>query len=210
MTPENKVHYNHESVVRLKGEKVDLCTFRTDTDAVHLYTRWINNEDINMWIHQNIHVHPYEDEYAIVTKMANDGNFHFNIVCRETGMMIGNCALKRSPFNAHEIAIGIFIGDEDNCGKGYGREAVKLMLKMAFEDLGIRTVTLTAHGDNARAIRCYTACGFKEFGRCKEILWAKDHWADRVYMSIQANDYFMNRKDKSNNEKHCTAEGQPG
>lgn len=50
------------SVVRLRGEHVDLCTFRRDTEAILKYTEWVNNPDFNCFIGKNNAVAGYEEE----------------------------------------------------------------------------------------------------------------------------------------------------
>jgi RimJ/RimL family protein N-acetyltransferase len=103
------------------------------------------------------------------------------------GKFIGQCAL----FGMDECkgvnrnaALGIGIGDKAYWGKGYGREAVGLLLDYAFRDLNLHRVWLTTHGANERAIRCYRACGFVEEGRLREHLWTANGYVDQVQMGI--------------------------
>ena len=49
------------SVVRLRGEHVDLCTFRRDPEAILKYTEWVNNPDFNRFIGKNNAVAGYEE-----------------------------------------------------------------------------------------------------------------------------------------------------
>ena len=185
------------SVVRFRGVKVDLYTFRTDDAAIRLYTKWVNNENISMWTGQNREVFTYEQEAVTLTDAERyKKGKHFNIVRKDTGVLIGNCSVTVDERNPSNGRIGIMIGDEGNCNEGFGTETIKLLLKYCFEDLGLHNVTLGVHGDNARAIKCYTKCGFKEAGRYREFMWAKDHWADRVFMQILANEYYANKPNK--------------
>jgi GNAT superfamily N-acetyltransferase len=61
--------------------------------------------------------------------------------------------------------LGIMIGDRAYWGRGYGRDAVRVLLSYAFHYLGARRIVLTTHARNERALRCYRACGFVEEGR---------------------------------------------
>jgi RimJ/RimL family protein N-acetyltransferase len=100
------------------------------------------------------------------------------------GKFIGQCALFQFDDIAHTCALGIAIGDKDYWGKGYGREAVRLLLDYAFRLRNMRRVYLTVNSNNPRAIRAYAACGFMEEGRLREHAWSNGAYIDLVYMGI--------------------------
>jgi RimJ/RimL family protein N-acetyltransferase len=58
--------------------------------------------------------------------------------------------------------VGIVLGEKDCWGKGYGPEALRLLLGYAFKDLGLRRIVLHVHRRNYRAIRAYKKVGFTE------------------------------------------------
>ena len=75
---------------------------------------------------------------------------------------IGNISLSRknkSTFECH-----IVIGEKKYRGKGFGREALKLALSIAFNKLGYRHADLEVRPDNERAIKTYKSIGFVEGG----------------------------------------------
>ena len=109
------------SVVRLRGEHVDLCTFRRDTEAILKYTEWVNNPDFNCFIGKNNAVAGYEEE----EKWAkSERGFIFNITDKD-GLLLGNATIKQHNRNAF---LGILIGESEHWNKGYGTETIKLML----------------------------------------------------------------------------------
>lgn len=68
--------------------------------------------------------------------------------------------------NSHGTAeIGITLGDVRERGKGYGSEAVRLLLDYAFQHLNLWNVWLDTAAYNHRAIRAYEKAGFREIGR---------------------------------------------
>lgn len=100
------------------------------------------------------------------------------------GKYIGDCCL-RGLGNPHGNAeLGIMIGDREYWGRGYGREAIRLLLHYGFHYLGLRRIVLTTHARNLRAIRCYQACGFVEEGRPRKAIWVEGEYVDLVNMSI--------------------------
>ncbi|MBR1470465.1 MAG: GNAT family N-acetyltransferase [Lachnospiraceae bacterium] len=84
----------------------------------------------------------------------------FIIVLREGEREIGSQYFSNIDREAGSAEFGIFIGEEDVLGQGYGTEVLQLALTYAFGDMGMREVTLRALADNTRAIRSYEACGF--------------------------------------------------
>ena len=60
------------------------------------------------------------------------------------------------------------IGEKDSWGGGYGSDALRTMLRFAFEELGLRRVYATPDEDNTRAIRAFEKCGFQREGVLRE------------------------------------------
>jgi RimJ/RimL family protein N-acetyltransferase len=100
------------------------------------------------------------------------------------GKYIGFCSLMNLKSRNRCAELGIMIGDRAYWGRGYGRDAVKLMLDYGFGYLGLHRIELFPHEKNMRAIRCYLACGFIEEGRARKVLWLQGEYVDVVQMSI--------------------------
>lgn len=100
------------------------------------------------------------------------------------GKLIGQCALPQIETVHRTCMLGIGIGDKEYWGRGYGREAVKLLVHYAFHYYNLNKVWLTVMSVNERAIRCYQACGFIEEGRLKDHLWCEGQFVDLVHMRI--------------------------
>src|SRR5215217_4673914 len=77
---------------------------------------------------------------------------------------------------ARHCELGITIGDKECWGRGYGREAVKLLLDYVFRVRNLRRVWLEVNAANERAIRAYIACGFVEEGRMREYVSPDATW----------------------------------
>lgn len=100
--------------------------------------------------------------------------------------LIGQCALFQFDPVARTCALGITIGDKAYWGKGYGRDAVRLLLDWAFRLRNFRKVWLSVWGNNERGIRAYKACGFIEEGRLRDHVWSAGKYVDLVYMGAFA------------------------
>lgn len=85
---------------------------------------------------------------------------------------------------AHVCELGITIGDKEYWGRGFGRQAIKLLLDYAFRHWNMQRVWLKTNSANERAIRCYKACGFIEEGRLRRHEWHDGKYVDTVCMGI--------------------------
>lgn len=100
------------------------------------------------------------------------------------GECMGICGLYGIDATARHCELGITIGDKECWGRGYGREAVGLLLDYAFRLRNFHRVWLEVHGENERAMRAYRACGFVEEGRMREHLWLAGRYVDNVLMGV--------------------------
>ena len=105
------------------------------------------------------------------------------------GVCIGACGLSNVNETAHTAELGIGIGDPAYWGRGYGREAVRLLLDYAFRLRNYRRVWLWVHANNERAVGAYRACGFVEEGRLREHVWSIGRYDDAVYMGVLRNEW---------------------
>jgi RimJ/RimL family protein N-acetyltransferase len=100
------------------------------------------------------------------------------------GKFVGQCGLFDFNTTSHTAQLGIAIGDKAYWGRGYGREAVTLLVDYAFRYRNFRRVWLWVHADNERAIRAYRACGFLEEGRLREHVYSNGRYVDAVQMGV--------------------------
>lgn len=108
---------------------------------------------------------------------------NFAITANEaTGRLIGQCGLWRHDQLGRTVELGITIGVREYWGRGYGREAVGLLVDYAFRLRNMRRVHLSVLASNDRAIRSYSGAGFVEEGRLREHVWSAGSYVDLVLM----------------------------
>ena len=64
----------------------------------------------------------------------------------------------------------IGLGNESQRGKGYGKEAMKLLLEYGFNKLNFHRIQLNVLEFNYGAIALYEKCGFKKEGIFREFV----------------------------------------
>jgi len=88
--------------------------------------------------------------------------------------------------------LSIEIYNQNARGKGIGIEAIKLVLKYAFEDLKYHKVYLRVFDININAIKCYEKCGFVREGIDREGVLINGLYHSDIYMGILISDYLKN------------------
>lgn len=113
-----------------------------------------------------------------------DEIYGFTIRTIEDDRVIGMVDLAGIDWLSGNCWVGIGIGDREYWGKGYGSEAMKLILRFGFEQLNLKRVSLTVFEYNQRAYRSYIKCGFKEEGRLRQWMQRSGERSDLVFMGI--------------------------
>ncbi len=98
--------------------------------------------------------------------------------------LIGEIDLSGINWASGESIVGIGIGDRNDWGKGYGTDAMRVILRFAFEELNLHRVFLNTFEYNPRALRAYEKCGFKHEGRVRGMLNRDGKRWDVIYMGI--------------------------
>ncbi|MDA8343951.1 MAG: GNAT family protein [Thermaerobacter sp.] len=96
--------------------------------------------------------------------------FPFALRSIEDRRMVGYASLDGILWSQGSAWLTLAIGRKEDRGKGYGREAMDLLLDFAFDELNLRRVSLTVFSYNAPAIRLYEGLGFVREGSFREFL----------------------------------------
>ncbi|MGG7097100.1 GNAT family N-acetyltransferase [Clostridium sardiniense] len=74
-------------------------------------------------------------------------------------------------------------------GKGFGKETLKLVKSLAFNDLKANRLWLDVRVKNIRAQNIYKSEGFKEDGVLRECIFYNNKYESLIVMSILKNEY---------------------
>ncbi|WP_324667532.1 GNAT family N-acetyltransferase [Geochorda subterranea] len=83
------------------------------------------------------------------------------------GRPIGDVDLYHIAWRSKEAELRIRIGFPAMWNQGLGTDAIRTLLRYAFEQRGMRRIYLRVLRSNPRAIRCYEKCGFRKEGRMR-------------------------------------------
>ena len=115
--------------------------------------------------------------------------FTFSIRTLADDRIIGGIGLDGIRWTHGDTFVGIGLGDRDFWGKGYGTDAMKIILRFAFAELNLRRVTLDVFEYNQRGVRSYEKAGFVYEGRQREVIQRDGRRWDLIFMGILREDW---------------------
>jgi RimJ/RimL family protein N-acetyltransferase len=137
-------------------------------------------EKIRQWIDQD----QQEDDLTSCS---------FAIRTLDDNRLIGFIGLEGDLFPHGEAFVGIGIGVRESWGKGYGTDAMKIILHFAFQELNLRRVSLDTFEYNPRAIHSYEKVGFVHEGRVRDFLNREGKRWDLIFMGILEEEWLSTR-----------------
>ncbi|MFC4012668.1 GNAT family N-acetyltransferase [Nonomuraea purpurea] len=168
----------------LSGERVHLRALEpADSEAMW---RWYHDPEIGRWMDTSPPISLAQN----MDKGANRPRNTFEqmllgIETRQERRLIGYVALGDTDFIHGEATVqSIAIGDRDHRHGGYGSDALRVICRYAFEQMGLHRVMLWVVADNTAAVRAYTKVGFVEEGRRREAFRTQGRRHDFLMMGL--------------------------
>lgn len=140
---------------RLKYRLMEL----NDTDTV-INLRNANHVRNNYIYQKPITVDEHIKYYH--TQIETGHIIQYVMIIPNNNKVIGCVFLKNIDFEVETAEYGVFIGDIEELGKGYGTDAVDQMTNIAFNVLSLKSLTLKVLSYNEVAIKTYNNAGFVE------------------------------------------------
>ena len=100
------------------------------------------------------------------------------------GVHVGNIGLHSIDWKNRNAELGIAIGEKAYWGQGYGADAIRTLLGLAFREMNLHRVFLRVDADNVRGIHCYEKDRFRREGTLREVVFREGTYHDQYIMSI--------------------------
>lgn len=171
-----------------KEQRVSLRLMKKeDTDRI---IKWRNQDFVRRcFIYQEDFTRQGHENW-IRTMIDTGRAVQFMICIGEEQRPVGSVYLRDIDRNHRKAEYGIFIGEKDAWGQGYGTWAAKKMIDYAFEREGLHKLMLRVLADNQGAIRSYEKAGFVQEAYLRDEVFLEGHYRDVIYMSV------INRRQK--------------
>lgn len=171
---------------KIQGDSVYLSPM--NPEDYQIYAGWINDLEISRGLGNSTANFALPKEKEIIEKLAKEGH-HYAIVSDDENELLGNCSLFDIDHINRTAELGIFIGNRDKHNKGFGTEAVMLILSYGFKVLNLNNIMLKVYTFNENAMAAYKKCGFTECGRRHQSYLVKGKYFDDVYMEILSSNF---------------------
>ena len=171
---------------KIVGERIYLSP--RNVEDVEIFTEWMNDFYITDYTGRSYSTITLQEEKAYLEKEQNNKNV-FAIIDLQTDEIIGNVGLHEVNTINRTATLGIFIGNKNYWSKGYGTEAIQLILDFGFNYLNLNNIDLALMEFNERALKCYQKCGFKEIGRRRKCNFINGKYYDSILMDILAEEF---------------------
>lgn len=173
----------------LRGEKIMLRLFQAE-DADPLWAG-INNSEMNRLTGTHATFTREAIDAYIARQIANDDDERasFIIALPDDSRALGEVVINEIDRDNNSANIRIALFDEADLGKGYGTDAMRLMVNYGFRQLGLHRIELGVYAFNPRAIRSYEKVGFRVEGRLRDALYWEGDYVDMIIMSILAHEW---------------------
>ncbi len=119
---------------------------------------------------------------SLEDEKRQDRSFPFVIRTLAEDRLIGFAELVINDWSQRNAWIGIGIGQRQDWGRGYGTDAMRLLMRFGFAELNLERLTLNVFAYNERAQRSYIKAGFAVEGRQRERLRRGSRRYDMIFM----------------------------
>jgi RimJ/RimL family protein N-acetyltransferase len=128
---------------------------------LELYVSWLRNVEDNGFIEAVRKDYSKIDLQKYLESRVNNPQVKFWGIFLESNKFIGTIKLEPIIWENQTAWLGMMIGDYSERGKGYGSQALNLVLDYAKKVLLLKDIFLGVHRNNTPAIGLYRKAGFQ-------------------------------------------------
>ena len=168
----------------LTGERVRLRALHED-DLSQLEAWWAEPE-LAILQQDVIRPRPAGSMHETFQRWSSNDDYSsagFSVVQRDEGTLLGHATIFGADAKNRAGTFAIVLGP-DHMGKGFGSEAVRLMVRYGFCEMGLHRIGLQTYEFNKRALAAFERAGFREEGRRRAVVFHDGAFHDEVHMGL--------------------------
>ncbi|MFX1374600.1 MAG: GNAT family N-acetyltransferase [Promethearchaeota archaeon] len=182
----------------IKGERITLGPVKRE--YIESYLKWLNDPELTQYLSIYLPLTRMMEEDWIENLKNRNDTIVFSILVNdkdESEKHIGNCGLHNIDWKNRFAEVGIMIGEKEFQNKGYGTEAMELLVEYGFQQVNLNRIQLHVYDFNIRAINSYRKIGFIEEGRMRQAQFKNGKYHDMILMSILHEEWLIKNKNSS-------------
>jgi RimJ/RimL family protein N-acetyltransferase len=175
----------------MQGKLVRLRAYeKSDADALF---RWFSDEEVTQWLGPPaFRSRAHQEEFIELAQASSDDAKYFAIETLD-GKLVGDCGLRFIDWKSRKAEFFITIGEKQFWGKGLGTDALRTVIRLAFDKMNLNRLWLSVLVDNPRAVRCYEKCGFVREGLMRQESYVDGKYRDVLMMALLREEYDRTR-----------------
>ena len=142
-------------------ESANICYVKLNEKLINDYLIMLNDPNVANKISHKVRTYTYEQELNWLKRKLEENALCYSMIEKATGEYIGNIEIMEIKNNIGELGISITSSKQD---RHFGTEAIKALLKYAYEELHLDGMDLNVYATNTKAIHCYEKVGFLSDG----------------------------------------------
>ena len=152
--------------------------------------RWANDPEVMRTINRVLPVTRHEQRQWYRDFVTRRDRVIFAIeTAQRRPVYIGNVALNPIDWRARKAELMIYLGHPRCRDRGYGTEAIRALLEIAFNQLNLHRIYLYTLATNRRAQQAFAKCGFRPEGRQRDDAFQDGRYLDSLRMAILAREF---------------------
>lgn len=156
-----------------------------EPDDLERFLRWGNDPEVAAF-NLGMRLYSLEGMAQKMERVTKDG-YYFCMDALDQGdapQHIGSISLHEPHWRSGSSELSISIGEKDCWSRGYGTEAIRLLLEYGFGELNLHRIELFVFSTNPRAFRSYEKVGFRYEGYLRGDVRRDGRYNDGYMMGI--------------------------
>jgi len=152
------------------------------------YVNWMNDSDVNKFLSSG-------GDYSLdilkifLTEVEKKDILFWAILTKNESKHIGNIKIDPVEIKHGLCEYGIMMGDKNEWGKGFAKEASKLVIEYCFKSLNLRKINLGVIESNSRAVKLYEKLGFITEGKLINHVSSNGEYVNVLRMALFNQNY---------------------
>lgn len=169
--------------VFIEGRRIHLRVLQP-SDVDGNYINWFNDAEVCRY--NSHHVYPYtkSDAQEYIEKVRKAKDVLVLAIVTKGGCHIGNVSLQKISLVNRSAEFAIIIGEQKFWGKGFAKEASRLLIEHGFKQMNLNRIYCGTSADNVPMQELARSLGMKREGRRRQAMFKSSRYVDIVEFGL--------------------------
>ena len=188
-----------------EGKWIRLAPIDHDKDP-EVESRWTHDLSLQRALSRRpampLSVAQMKKKYEAIEKEVDESHsvFHFTIRGKQDGRLVGFVRIEGIEWTHGTASLKLAIGDPADRGKGYGSDAMQLILRFAFSELNLYRLSAVVAEDNPQALKFFQKFNFVEEVRRRKALQRDGQTWDSIHLGLLRDEWLAVNKDNDHEQ----------